>query len=164
VKKVEEDLEQTRQQRRKHKLTSYRKTIAFPELDQLTRLFDSKVTGEETVAGRKAWRVESEPKPGAKAASPDEEEILATRRVTWFDREEGVEVRRHTTYFRAVHKIQAGTRDELEWSKVGDVWLLSSQFFHGDVRFFPGVHIANDARYRYYDYKRFTAESTFTPN
>jgi hypothetical protein len=78
------------------------------------------------VGGRNAWRMESEPKTGLKAANPGDDEILATHRITWFDEEEGVELRYRTVYTRRIHSIQAGTLDENEWSKVGDAWLPST--------------------------------------
>ena len=162
AKKVEADLEKTREERKKHKL--FNKTIHMGGLDQLERLFDSKVTGEETVGGRKTWRVESDPKTGAKAANASEEELLATHRITWFDEEEGIDIRRSTTYTRDVHKIQKGTHAEIEWSKVGEAWLPASQVFRAEVHFFPGIKGFGDRNYRYYNYKRFAAESTFTPN
>jgi len=75
-KKVDEDLAKERELRRKYPFLN--KTMSVSGLGQLERLFDNKVAGEETVGGRKAWTVESEPKRGAKAADPKEEEVLAT--------------------------------------------------------------------------------------
>ncbi len=87
------------------------------DLDSLQRLFDSRLTGEEMVGSRKAWRVESDAKPGAKPANQGEEELLAAHRTTWFDEESGIDVRRKTKYIRATHNIKAGTEAEIEWEK-----------------------------------------------
>jgi hypothetical protein len=162
AKKVEENLEKTREERKKHKILH--KTIHMGDLETLPRLFDSKVTGEEVIGGRKTWRIESDPKAGIKPANQGEEEILATHRVTWFDQEEGFDLRRSTTYPRKINKIDAGTHGEFEFAKVGDVWLPASQIFRGGAHFFPGINAFGDIHIRYYDYKRFTSESTFTPN
>jgi hypothetical protein len=162
AKKVEEDLAKTRQQRKGHRL--FHTTVSLGGIELLGRLFDSKVTGEDLVDGRKTWRVESEPKRGIKPANPEEAESLATRRVTWFDQQEGVELRRLTTFIRATHRFQAGTETQMDWSKVGDAFLLSSLDFRWHLKFLPGVAPSGDSRYRYYDYKRFSTESTFIPN
>jgi hypothetical protein len=52
-------------------------------------MFDSKVTGSETVAGRKAWRVESLPKRDYKPPDEEEKRVLALRRIVWLDNSEG---------------------------------------------------------------------------
>jgi hypothetical protein len=161
-KKVDADIAKERELRRKHAFLN--KAVPFGGLGVLERLFDNKVVGEEMVGGRKAWKVESERKHGAKAASPNEEEILATRRTTWFDEEEGAELRRRAVYVRGIHSIKAGSFDELEWSKVGDAWLLATNYMHTWVSPAPGFNSFGDVHYRYMDYKRFSVESTFTPN
>jgi hypothetical protein len=161
-KKVDEDMEKTRQQRKSHRL--FHVSISSGGLGDLEKFFDSKVTGEETVNGRKAWRVESEPKAGIKPANGEESDILSSRRVTWFDEGEGFELRRVTTYIRNTHHFQAGTQIEEEWSKVGDAWLSSSLLLRWHLKFLPGIAPSGTSSYRYYDYKRFSSESTFTPN
>jgi hypothetical protein len=162
AKKVEADLARTREERKKHKL--FRSTVPFGGPAQLERLYDNKVTGEEMVGARKVWRIESEPKSDAKPANQMEKEMLSSRRVTWFDEEDGIDVRRRTEYFRNVDEIRSGTIAEIEWGKIGDAWMPAVQVFHGQAHFLPGVNAFSDAHTRFYDYKRFTAESTFTPN
>jgi hypothetical protein len=58
-KKVDANLEKTRAERRGNRLLSMRHTVSLGGLDLLMRLFDDKVTGEETISGRKTWRMES---------------------------------------------------------------------------------------------------------
>jgi hypothetical protein len=165
AKKVEQELEKARAERRSRRsLPFVSKTIHFSGIDDLIRLFDNTVTGEETVGGRKAWRVESSAKAGVRAANATEEELLATRRVTWFDEEDGAEVRHTTNYVRQVHKIEPTTRNEMDRRKVGDAWLPATLLFYNEFKIIPGITGVGQVRYRYYDYKRFTAESTFTPN
>jgi hypothetical protein len=162
AKKVEADLEKTREERRKHKI--FHKSVALGGPAQMERLFDNKVTGEDLVDGRKAWRVESEPKADAMPANQAEKEMLASRRVTWFDKDDGIDVRRRTEYFRNVDEIRSGTYIDVEFHRVGDTWLPAVQTFHGMAHFMPGVNAFRDSHTRFYDYKRFAAESTFTPN
>ena len=160
-KKVDEDLAKERELRRKHSFLN--KTMSVSQLDQLERLFDNKVVGEEVAGGRKAWKVESEPKRGVKAADPKEEEVLATHCTTWFDEEEGAELRRRSVYTRSIHSIKAGSLDDLEWSKAGDVWLLAANYVHQHISPAPGFNSFWDAHYRYFEYKRFSVESTLIP-
>jgi hypothetical protein len=154
-------MEKMRELRRKHAFMN--KVVPYGGLGVLERLFDNKVVGEESVGGRKAWKVESEPKKGVKGADSKEEEILATRRTTWFDQEEGVELRRRSVYVRGIHSIKAGSFDDMEWSKVGDAWLLAKNHLRSEVSPAPGFGSFGDASYRYFDYKRFSADATFIP-
>lgn len=163
AKKVDADLEKTRQERRQHN-GLFHKNITNSSLEQILRLFDSKVTGEEAINGRKAWRVESEPQPGAKPANKDEEDQLATHVITWFDEEDGEVARSRTTYIRNAHQIQAGNEMEVEMNKIGDSWHPVKFRFKPNLKFMLGIHITGEVRYRYYDYKRFSVETTFTPN
>ena len=89
--------------------------------------------------------------------------MLAARRITWFDEEEGAEVQNRTTYFRNIHQIQAGNELEVQFGKVGDSWQVTWVNFHPNIKFMPGLRITSGIRYRYYDFKRFTADSTFIP-
>jgi hypothetical protein len=162
ARKVEADLEKAREERKKRPM--FHKVVHMGDLDSLERLFDSRVTGEETVGGRKAWRVESDAKPDAQPADPGERELMAAHRITWFDEEEGIDVRRNTTYTHGVHNIKAGTEAEIEWGRIGEAWLPVSQIFRGQVDFLPGVSARPNKKYRYYDYKRFSVDATFTPN
>ena len=61
-------------------------------------------------------------------------------------------------------KIQAGTHGEIEWGKVGDAWVPVKSYFRGEVKYMPGVRSFGDNRKRYYDFKLFTADSSFIPN
>jgi hypothetical protein len=162
-KKVEGELEKTRQERKHGRSIGFHKNIQGAGLEQVSRLFDSKVTGEETIDGRKAWRMESEPKPGTPWANAQEEEMLAARRITWFDEEAGVEVQNRTTYFRNIHQIQAGNEFDLQFGKVGDSWQVIAMNFQPNIKFMPGVHITSGVHYRYYDFKRFASDSNFIP-
>jgi hypothetical protein len=104
----------------------------------MARLFDIKVTGEELLNDRMAWRVESEAKPGVKGADGSDirnahqvqagnaVEVPATRRITWFDREDGAVARKY--------------------------------------QILPGMRVTKVVRSRFYDYRKFTVDSTFTQN
>ncbi len=162
-KKVDADLEKTRAERRGKHLLSMHRTVSVGGLDLLPRLFDNKVTGEETMSGRKTWRMESEPKSGYKPANKQEEEIMSSRRVNWFDQEDGFPIKETTIYVRATNSFQPGTIFDLDFLKIGDDWLPGDFTMHVDLKMLPGIHGRVESRQRYSDYKRFSVDSTLTP-
>lgn len=162
-KKVDADLEKTRAERRGKHLLSMHRTVSLGGLDLLTRLFDNKVTGEEVISGRRAWRMESEPKSGYKAANKEEEEAIASRRVSWFDEEDGFRIRETSTFIRATNSFQPGSIIDLAYLKIAQDWLPADAIMHVDFKMMPGVHGRIDSRQRYSDYKRFSVDSTLTP-
>lgn len=158
-KKVDEDLEHERIQRKKQHSGHFTKEVTLGDLDQLEKLFDNKLAGEETIAGRKAWRVESQPKAGYKPANKEESDALGTRRVTWFDQEEGVEIKRLDVFIRPTNGFQPGCEFESNYMKVGEAWVAQSFIMRYDVKFIAFIRGRGESRYRYYDYKRFEVES-----
>ena len=162
-KKVEEDLEKERSARKRIGLPVFHRSVSLGGLDLLERLFDNKVTGEEVVDGRKTWRMESEPKPGYKAANKQEEEALSARRVNWFDQEDGFWMGRNSLFIRAANGFQPGSTIDIGFGKVGEAWLPGSWSMRVDMKWAPGIHGRVESRERYYDYKRFTVDTTVTP-
>lgn len=162
-KKVDEGLEKTRAERRRNGFLSFHRTVSLGGLDLLMRLFDNKVTGEETVLGRKTWRMESEPKPGYKPASKNEEDAMSSRRVSWFDQEDGIRIKETSIFVRATNSFQPGTTFDLEYIKIGEDWLLSDAVMHVELKMMPLVGGRVESHQRYSDYKRFSVDSTLTP-
>jgi hypothetical protein len=161
-KKVDADLENTRAERRKRNPLSFHRSVSVGGLNLLPRLFDNKVTGEETISGRKTWRMESEPKPGYKPASKEEEEVMSSRRMSWFDEEDGFPVKETTIFIRATNSFQPGSTIDLNYIKIGEDWLLSDATMRADMKMMPGIRGRVDSHQRYSDYKRFTVDSTLT--
>src|ERR1022692_1450309 len=56
-KRVEQEMEVARAERRKHKLGTITRSVAVTELESLEKLFDNRVTGEEEGRGRQACRM-----------------------------------------------------------------------------------------------------------
>jgi len=160
--KVDRDLANERANRQKHRLTFHRE-ISLGDLDVLERLFDNRVTGEETVLDRKSWRVESEPKPGYRPASKEEDQILAARHINWFDEQEGARIRGLQTFIRAANGFQPGSTIQWDYLKSGDAWLPETLTLRVDLKVMSVVHARGETTQRYYDYKRFTVESTLLP-
>ncbi len=162
-KKVDEDLDKTRTERRKRGPFHVTRTVELGDLEQLERIFDNTVTGEETVLGRKTWRVESEPKAGYKAADKREQELIAARHTSWFDQADGTRIKWLDLFVRATNGFGAGTIFDWELTRVGDAWLLDNVGIKADMTIVLGIHARLQSRQRMYDYKRFTVDSTLTP-
>lgn len=161
-KKVDADLEKTRAARRRSLLPSLHRSVSLGSLDMLPRLFDNEVTGREIVNGRAAWKIASTPKPDLKPANKQEEEALASRRTSWFDEQDGYRFRERIEFQRAANGFQPGTVIDLQFARVGEVWLPSDAIIRASMKF-TLVRGRFDSHQHYYDYKRFQTDSTFTP-
>ena len=164
-KKIDTDLEKERANRRKHGvLPRFHREFDSSDLDLVDRFFEKKVTGEETVLGRRTWRMESEPRPGTyKPANTKEQQALATRQIYWFDQQDGMEVKEHIEFIRAANGFQPGTTIAVEFGKIGDDWLTDNVTFRPNLKLAFGIGLREEVHSRFYDYKRFTVDSTFTP-
>lgn len=160
--KVDEDLEKTRAERRTKGYLRFHRNVLLGGPDALGRLFDNKVSGEETVFGRKTWRMESEPRPGYKPANKEDAEVMGARHVSWFDREAGFIIKETTIFVRATNSFQPGSTIDFDYIKVGEEWLLGDWVMHAELKF-PGMHGRVESHQRYSDYKRFSVNSTLTP-
>ncbi len=160
---VTQDLERERALRRQHPKEGHTVTKTFvvsvAGIEQLERFFDTRVTTEEVVLGRKCWRLESTPKRGVRPANKEEQLTAATRRVTWIDREEGAEIKRTSIFVHASHDIQPGTEFTEEFSKIGEAWLPATAHLRFDFKIGVMQHAYGESHARYYDYKRFSVDS-----
>jgi hypothetical protein len=164
---VNQDLEKERAKRRQQQKKSPTVTKYFnvspAGIEQLEQLFDTKVIGEETVLGRKTWRLESVPKRNLRPADKeiDKEEVATaiTRVVTWIDRQDGVEIKQTSTFASAFRDIHVGTELTVEFSKVVEAWLPGTFRARFDYKTGLMQHSFTESDGRRYDYKRFTADS-----
>jgi len=162
-KQVDKDFEQAKADRKKGGLLTFKRSVSLGGLEELQRLFDNKVTGEDTVRGRKTWVIESQPKPGLKPADKKEDEAMSSLRATWIDQEEGVVVKERFTFMRAANSFQPGTQWERELTKVGDVWLTDTIVWKGEMKPLQVIRARFETHSRFYDHKRFQVESKVTP-
>jgi hypothetical protein len=161
-KKIDAEVERERAARHAHPEQTGRHTVKLGDLDHVARLCDSKVTGEEQVLGLMAWRIESLPKAGYRPVDKDEEKFLSARRVTWIDQKEGVAIKYLEVFIRPAAGFQPGSEIEREFGKHGDAWLPDRLILRYDVKLYAVVRGRGEARYRYYDYKKFEVESKIT--
>lgn len=162
-KQVEEDLEQTRQQRRRSSLRTIRRTVRVGSLSDIQRLFDCAAATEESIGERKAWRLACEPKPDYKAKTDEEQKLLNTRRVLWFDQQDGVELQTSTTYTKATNGFQPGTEIESRYMNLNGAWVIEALTIRYELKAMAVVRAKGEARHRFYDYKVFQAESALVP-
>lgn len=160
-KQVDDEMEQERAYRKKHGRGPHEVDIGGPEV--LDKLFDNKVTGEEPVGERKAWRMESEPKPDAKPAGKAEEQAITSRRVVWFDEDSGAVIRQTNEFIRSADIFGPGSVTDMVLIKIGDDWVLGDAYERAEVKILPGIHAGTESHQHFYDYKRFSVDSTFSP-
>jgi len=168
---VNRDLEKERAERRrqpKKPTVTKRFTISPVELGQLEQFFETKVAGEETVLGRKAWCLESAPprnflQRNLRPADKEDVSTYVTRVVTWIDRREGVEIRQTSNFASPIGGIQAGTELTVEFSKIGEAWLPETIRARFDYKTGVMQHTYREQYVRCYDYKRFTVDSSLMP-
>ncbi len=156
-KQVDREMEEARGERKKRRLLSLARSVSLGGLDELNRLFDNKVTGEEVVRGRNAWRIESTPKKDLKPATKQDEEAMSTLRATWIDQQELAVVKERHTFLRAANSFQPGTQYEKEYVKVEGTWLPDLVIWKGNMKALAVIHARFETHRRDYDYKRFNA-------
>ena len=161
-KQVDEDLEKTRATRRRS-LRTVTRTLNSGGLRDIPRLFSLTVAGEETINGRKTWRVEATPNPNYKPANKDEESLRNTRRTYWFDQADGIDIKSLTVYTKTTNSFQPGTEIEVHLAAVNGVWVPDRIFFRYDLKAMAFMKARGEARHRYFDHKLFEAESKLLP-
>jgi hypothetical protein len=127
-------------------------------IEQLEEFFETKVIGEETALGRRAWRLESVPRRDRRL-DYKAGEMVATRVVIWLDQQDGAEIKQTTSYASRGRGPQIGTEITEEYSKVGEAWLLDNARSRGDAKFGLTQRVYSETDVRRYDYKRFTVDS-----
>lgn len=162
-KQVEKDLEEERQQRRRSSLTSIRRTVSIGSLQDIHRLFDCAAATEENIGEHKTWRLACEAKPSYKAKNEEEQELLNTRRVLWFDQQDGAELQTLTIYTKATDGFQPGTEIESRYTKLNGAWVIEALAIRYDLKAMAVIRAKGEARHRFYDYKSFQADSILVP-
>jgi hypothetical protein len=117
-KEVDGELRKVQAEREKHLIElnpRARKKSPLGDLGQIEQLFDNKVTGEETVLGRRAWRLESEPKPGYMSPGSTSRTVPGLR--SWI---------RFFAQPTGSRREQRSIRSTLKWAKRGCPTLFRS--------------------------------------
>jgi hypothetical protein len=160
--RVNLDLEKERAERREQPATipvvTRHYNVRAIGIEELDEFFQTKVTGEETVLDRKAWRLESVPRRDRRL-NYKEGEMVATRVVIWLDQQDRAEIKQTTTYESRDRGPRLETELTEEYSKVGEAWLLDNT--RGRTKIKTGLmeYFYGEIDTRRYDYKRFTVDS-----
>lgn len=160
-KQVDDEMERERMFRKKNGRGPHEVDIGGPEV--LEKLFDNKVTGEESVGDRKAWRMESEPKADVKPENKKEAQTIASRRVVWFDEESGAVIRQSNEFVHTVDIFGQGSTTDILMMRIGDDWVIGDGYERAEMKILPGIHGGTESHQHFYDYKRFSVDSEFTP-
>jgi hypothetical protein len=157
-KKIDADLEKERAARKAHPQIG-RHEVRFGGVEQILRMCDSKVAGEEEVNGRKAWRIESLPKSAYEPAGEEEKRLLAVKRVTWVDEQESAVLKSLEIFLHPAGGLEPGSEVELTYAKVAGAWMPAAMTLRYRMKLYGMVHGYGETRYRFYDYKKFEVES-----
>lgn len=131
---IEKSIHETAEERRRRPHTPEGGYLAMGEqrIDlganrELLTLFDNRLRGEEELRGRKAWVIESTPKPGYAAQSEHEREVLSFRRTLWIDEEENDVARMELAVVgEGIHFAAPGSTIRLDNIRLAPgVWLTS---------------------------------------
>jgi hypothetical protein len=99
-------------------------------VDELLDAMDFKLTGEEEIAGRKAWVISATPRPGYRPKSMEAKFLVKMRGRTWIDEEDYMAARIEAEatgdismgFFLA--KVDKGSRFYIDQTRVNnEVWL-----------------------------------------
>ena len=165
-KKVDQEMEKTRDERRKARrsgLTHIERTVQIGGLAELLKYFDNRVTEEETVRGHLSWVMESTPKRDYKPRSKEEEQIMSWNHKTWFDQQEGAQVQSQDTAIRPVNGFQPGSEHLWEYDKGSEeCWLIRKISGKADLQFYKMIHGHVITVQTFSNYKKFDVASTIT--
>lgn len=134
-------------------------------MSQMTKAFDFKLTGEETVNGRRCYVLDGTPRADYTPINRETEVLKGMRGRLWVDKEEFQWVKVHAEVFEPVEfglfvaKVQPGTDFTLEMGPVGDgIWLPAhfGQDVNADVMLF--WQRKTSEHNTYWGYKRTTSD------
>ena len=156
--------EEDRERERKKKLDKFQREIA----DELPRMLNWELVGEEEFDGAPAWVLKATPNPDYKPNSMAGKLLSKLSGRVWITKSEGQWVKAEAdladdfTVGWFLFKLHKGTHLEFEQTRANDeVWLPKRGFVNGSGRI-----AVKSARFRnlteYSNYKKFSAESKIT--
>jgi hypothetical protein len=145
------------------RIESYKKDRErnFELIQQLTKAFDFKLGGEETVGKHQTWVLEATPKPGYHPPDKRAEVLTGMQGKLWIDKptyqwvKVEAEVVRPVSIEGFLARVEPGTRFELEKTPVAPgIWLPSHFSVHAKAKILDifGHDVHTDETY--YDYQK----------
>jgi hypothetical protein len=165
--KVDKDMRETAEHRRKHPawadgggITNGHARTDFGSDEELLTLFDSRITGEEEIGGRKAWVIESTPRKDRTPANRHEKDVASFSKKLWIDEAETVELRAIYTVIGEHIYVKPGSTFVFDFQKINeDAWLLTQLV--GEARN-TMLQVVERVEIRYSNFKKFDVKSTIT--
>ena len=173
-KKLEKQLEKMRNEtpkQRKKRLAKVEKGRREGEefLEEITRAFDFRLSGEEEIDGVATYVISAEPKKGYSPSSREAKVLAKLRGTLWISKDEHAWVRADLETFgnirwAVVFKLRSGAKIRFEQTKLNDeVWVPVSWY----VRMRAGVALVfkfnGEVTGSYSNYRKFMSESTVVP-
>jgi hypothetical protein len=144
---------------RKKRLLSFSYSFIFPYA-RAADIYDLQFRGEETVRGRRAYRVEGSPKPGFHPATDDEKEALNYQMNVWLDAEDLCFARVEMEVVGDHSRVKRGSLIQQDSARNEDgVWLPTAIAFRYNVRFFKMIGGRGEHTTTYSDYRKFQVDS-----
>jgi hypothetical protein len=135
-------------------------------VNEVAYAYNFKLVGTEVIAGREAWVIDGEPRPGFEPHMKESRFLSKFHGRVWIDKSDlqlskmNVEAIDTVSLGWVLARVHKGTRVTLEQTRVNDeVWLPHHVSFKLDARvaLFKGYNIDGAQEYR--DYKKFGASS-----
>jgi hypothetical protein len=165
--KVDKDMRETAEQRRKHPawpdgggaiVNGHRTDFGSDE--ELLTLFNNRLTGEEEIGGRQAWVIESTPRKDRTPANRHEKDVASFSKKIWIDETENAELRQIYTVIRDHSSLKSGSTFVCDFEKVNqDAW--QSTLIVAELRD-TNTKVVLRQEIRSSNFKKFDVQSTIT--
>ncbi len=162
--KEEKKLQQTAEERRKQRRAGlFHSTVDMASEEDLLALFDNRLVGEEEIKGRKAWVIESTPRPGHPPANSHEKQVLSFRKKLWIDQADYVIVKKLDAVIGDQVFMKPGSTVTWEFSKIdGAAWLPVAGVIDAHLQFAKFIKPYVRTEYVNSQFHRFDVQSTIT--
>jgi hypothetical protein len=162
--KEEKKLRQTAEERRKQRHAGlFHPTVNTASEEDLLALFDNRLVGEEEMGGRKAWVIESTPRPGHVPANDHEKQVLSFRKKLWIDEADNVLVKTLDVVIGDRVFMKPGSMMAWEFSKIdGAAWLPLTGVVDAHLQFAGFIKPYVRTEYANSQFRKFDVKSTIT--
>lgn len=135
-------------------------------LEEITKAFDYRVTGEEKIDGISTWVISAEPKEGYDPPSREARVLTKLRATVWISKKDHAWVRADMETFDVIKwgiifKLHEGAKIRFKQRRVNDeVWLTESWHVRLKSRAALFFKFNGELSGRYSNYRKFTTDST----
>jgi hypothetical protein len=163
--KEEKKLQQTAEERRKARrkgLFNFSRSVSVSG-DDLDKLCDRRMAGEEEIRGRKAWVIEYTPQKGRVPANKHEKDVLSMQTKVWVDEEDGVTAKLELLAISDGTFLKPGSSITIETAKINDdAWLPVFTVFDARIQIALVIRDSVRSESRNSNFKKFDVKSTIT--